>query len=101
MDWITQNQTIWGTHAGHLPAAQDIAGSSEVTNSKLWNRGLLSTMSSVAENKEFAYFPQIPAQLYKPSIWGWTQNTYAGNIDPQARVDKGAEAIQQAIDDGQ
>jgi multiple sugar transport system substrate-binding protein len=101
MEWITQNQTIWGTHAGHLPAAKSIATSNEVQNSDLWSTGPLSEMADIAENGEFSYFPQVPVPYKQPSLWSWTQDIYAGNLEPEAGVKQGANKVQQAINDAQ
>ena len=99
MEWLTQNQTVWGTNAGHLPAAKSIATSSEVKNSKLWSKGPLSEMADIAEKGQFSYFPQVPVPYKQPSLWKWTQDIYAGNVGPKEGVKKGAEQVQQAIDD--
>jgi len=99
MEWITQNNEIWGTKAGHLPAATDVANSDEVQSSQLWNQGPLEVMSDIASEGEFSYIPQMPVAYKEATYFQWTQDVFAGNVDPVEGVNQGAAQLQQSIND--
>ncbi len=97
-EWITQNNPIWGTTAGHLPAATDALHSDALRDSPLWPKSI-SIFSEMANDDQFAYLPRAPFNVNEGSTWDFLGDIYAHTVSPEAGISRGAETVQGVIDD--
>lgn len=97
-EWITQKNPIWGTRAGHLPAATDALNSDALRNSPLWPKSL-STFFEMASDNQFAYLPRTPFNVNNSSTWNFFPDIYAHNSSPKRGMQRGVNSIQRLIND--
>ncbi|MFH5800978.1 extracellular solute-binding protein [Haladaptatus sp. CMAA 1911] len=97
-EWITQKNPIWGTRAGHLPAATDALNSDALRNSPLWPKSL-STFFEMASDDQFAYLPRTPFNVNNSSTWNFFPDIYAHNTSPNQGMKRGVNSIQRLIND--
>ncbi|MCO8243392.1 MULTISPECIES: extracellular solute-binding protein [unclassified Haladaptatus] len=97
-EWITQKNPVWGTRAGHLPAAKDALHSKALRNSPLWPKSL-SKFFQMANNDRLAYLPRTPFNVNNSSTWSFFPDIYAHNVSPKAGMQRGANSIQRLIND--
>ncbi|WP_423747539.1 extracellular solute-binding protein (plasmid) [Haladaptatus sp. SPP-AMP-3] len=97
-EWITQKNPVWGTRAGHLPAAKDALNSKALRDSSLWPKSL-SKFFEMASDDQLAYLPRTPFNVNNSSTWGFFPDIYAHNVSPRAGMQRGATSIQRLIND--
>ena len=97
-EWITQENPIWGTQAGHLPAASKLQNSPALRESPLWSKSL-SKFSEMASKDQFAYLPRTPFNVNEASTWDFLLDIYSHSTSPKAGLRRGAETVQGLIDD--
>lgn len=97
-EWITQKNPVWGTRAGHLPAATDALNSQALRNSPLWPKSL-SKFFEMASDNQFAYLPRTPFNVNNDSTWDFFPDIYAHNVPPQKGIRRGVNTIQRLIND--
>ncbi|WP_226013539.1 extracellular solute-binding protein [Halomicrobium salinisoli] len=94
VEYITQNNPVWATKAGHLPPTPKVAESDEVTSHPVYEEyEIVKTLAEMAENDQLRYQPQTDINLYAPEIGGSLSSIYAQNIEPQDGINKSATAI--------
>lgn len=98
-EYVTQNNTLWASAGGHLPAAESVATSSEVKNTALWqDHGTISTMYDMVTNGKVRYQPKTPVNINSDRYWGSFIDMYLQNTDVQSGVTASADALTQALD---
>ncbi|WP_237713468.1 extracellular solute-binding protein [Halococcus hamelinensis] len=97
-EWLTQENPIWGTQAGHLPAASKLQNSPALRESPLWSKSL-SKFSEMASEDQFAYLPRTPFNVNEASTWDFLLDIYSHSTSPKAGLERGAETVQGLIDD--
>lgn len=95
-EWITQKNPVWGTRAGHLPAATDALNSNALRNSPLWPKSL-SKFFKMASDDQLAYLPRTPFNVNNSSTWDFFPDIYAHNVSPKEGMQRGAKSIQRLI----
>jgi multiple sugar transport system substrate-binding protein len=94
VEYITQNNPVWGTGAAHLPSTPEVAESDVVTSHPLYEEyDVIKTLSEMAENDQLRYQPQTDVNFYASEIGGPLSNIYAQNVEPQEGITKAANAI--------
>ncbi|SFR64544.1 extracellular solute-binding protein [Halogeometricum limi] len=97
-EYVTQNNTLWASAGGHLPAAKSVATSSEVKNTDLWQKyGTIQTMYEMVTNKQVRYQPQTSVHINSDRFWGPFLDMYLQNTDVQSGVTASADALSQAL----
>ncbi|WP_135305462.1 extracellular solute-binding protein [Haloarcula amylovorans] len=97
-EYVTQNNTLWASAGGHLPAAKSVATSNEVKNTKLWqDYGTISTMYEMVTDQQVRYQPQTNIHLNSDRFWGPFLDIYLQNTDVETGVNKSASELQQAL----
>lgn len=97
-EYVTQNNTLWASAGGHLPAAKSVATSDEVKNTKLWSDfGTISTMYEMVKNKQVRYQPQTPIHINSEKFWGPFVDMYLHNVSVEEGVKTSASALQDAL----
>ncbi|WP_254533564.1 ABC transporter substrate-binding protein [Natrinema gelatinilyticum] len=92
-EWLTQNSLLWGTDAGHLPAAQDVLDSSELRSATVWEK-TLSTFSEMAQNGELSYMPSTENnENYKRPVNQAIAQIYSGQLDPEEGIKQAATDV--------
>lgn len=97
-EWITQENPIWGTKAGHLPAVTDLLNSQALRKSPLWPKSL-SKFSEMANDKQLAYLPRTPFNVNEGSTWDFFSDIYSHNVPPRKGIERGANTVQGLIND--
>jgi|GEM_PF-3154234 len=94
VEYITQNNPVWATKAGHLPPTPKVAESDEVTSHPIYEEyGIVETLADMAANDQLRYQPRADINLYAPEIGGSLSSIYAQNVEPQEGITKSATAI--------
>lgn len=94
VEYITQNNPIWGTKAGHLPPTPKVAESDELTSHPVYEEyNIVSTLAEMAANNQLRYQPRADINLYTPEIGGSLSSIYAQNLEPQEGITRSANAI--------
>ncbi|SFR97073.1 carbohydrate ABC transporter substrate-binding protein, CUT1 family [Halomicrobium zhouii] len=94
VEYITQNNPVWATKAGHLPPTPKVAESDEVTSHPIYDEyGIVETLADMAANDQLRYQPRADINLYAPEIGGSLSSIYAQNVEPQEGITKSATAI--------
>lgn len=97
-EYVTQNNTLWASAGGHLPAAKSVATSDTVKNTKLWKKfGTISTMHDMVANKQVRYQPRTPIHINSEKFWGPFVDIYLHNVGVKKGVKRSASALQQAL----
>lgn len=97
-EYVTQNNTLWASAGGHLPAAKSVATSSEVKNTDLWQKyGTISTMYEMVTNKQVRYQPKTAIHINSDRFWGPFVDMYLQNTDVESGVKSSANALKQAL----
>jgi len=92
-EWLTQNSTIWGTDAGHLPAAQGILEGDELQSATVWDK-TLSTFSEMAQDGQLAYMPSTENnEAYKRPVNQAISQIYSGQLDPEEGIKQAAADV--------
>lgn len=97
-EWITQENSVWGTKAGHLPAASDLLNSQALRGSPLWPKSL-SKFSEMANNEQLAYLPRTPFNINESSTWDFFSDIYSHTVSPRNGIERGANTVQGLIND--
>ena len=98
-EYVTQNNTLWASAGGHLPAAKSVATSDEVKSTPLWeDYGTISTMHEMVTEGQVRYQPQTPVHINSSRFWGPLLDLYLHNTEPESAIQKSADALQQALD---
>lgn len=97
-EWITQENPIWGTKAGHLPAASDTLNAPALQESPLWPKSL-SKFSEMANDEQFAYLPRAPFNINESSTWNFFSDIYSHTVPPRKGIERGANTVQGLIND--
>lgn len=96
-EWITQENPVWGTRAGHLPAALDALNSQELQESPLWPKSL-SKYFEMSQNDQLAYLPRTPFNANNASTWSFLVDIYGHNVGPRQGIQRGVNDIQRLLD---
>lgn len=96
-EWITQENPLWGTKAGHLPAAIDVLNSNALRESPLWPKSL-SKFFEMTNDDQLAYKPRTPFNINEASTWDFLSDIYSHNVSPQKGIERGATTVQGLID---
>ncbi len=97
-EYVTQNNYLWASAGGHLPAAKEVATSKKVKNTKLWKEfGTISTMYDMVKNKQVRYQPKTNIHLNSPKFWSPFIDLYLHNVEPKKAVTTSAETLRQAL----
>lgn len=98
-EYVTQNNTLWASAGGHLPAAKEVATSKKVKNTDLWQKyGTISTMYEMVKDKQVRYQPMSSVHLNSSRFWSSFVDIYMHNVSPEKGVKKAASALQSALD---
>ena len=98
-EYVTQNNTLWASAGGHLPAAKSVASSDEVKQTELWQDvGSISTMYEMVTEKQVRYQPRTAVHLNSPKFWNPFLDIYMQNTDIESGITKSAQSLQQALD---
>lgn len=95
-EWITQENPIWGTQAGHLPAATKLQNSPALQESPLWSKSL-SKFSEMGSKDQFAYLPRTPFNVNEASTWDFLLDIYSHSTSPKRGLERGANTVQGMI----
>jgi ABC-type glycerol-3-phosphate transport system substrate-binding protein len=99
-EFVTQNNTLWASAGGHLPAAKSVATSKEVKSTPLWEEyGTISTMHEMVSNGKVRYQPRTEIDLNSSRFWGPFLDIYLHNTDAESGVKKSAKALEQALNE--
>jgi multiple sugar transport system substrate-binding protein len=92
-EWLTQNSLVWGTKAGHMPAAQNVHESSKLRNSTVWEK-TLSTFNEMAQDGQLAYMPSTENnENYKRPMNNALAQIYSKQVEPAEGISKAAKEI--------
>ena len=92
-EWLTQNSQIWGTKAGHLPAAQSVLQSDGLRNATVWEK-TLSTFTEMAQDGQLAYMPSLDNnENYKRPMNNALAQIYSNQAEPAEAISKAAKEI--------
>jgi multiple sugar transport system substrate-binding protein len=98
-EWLTQNSQIWGTKAGHLPAARSVLQSDTLRNATVWEK-TLSTFNEMAQDGQLAYMPSTDNnENYKRPVNNALAQIYSNQVDPAAGISKAAEEVSAKLSD--
>lgn len=98
-EYVTQNNTLWASAGGHLPAAESVATSSEVKNTALWKEhGTIKTMYEMVSNGKVRYQPKTAIHLNSDRFWGPFLDMYIQNTDVQSGVTASVDELKQALE---
>ncbi|MDS0223514.1 extracellular solute-binding protein [Haloarcula sp. S1AR25-5A] len=98
-EYVTQNNTLWASAGGHLPAAESVATSEEVQSTPLWEEhGTISSMYEMVKEGQVRYQPQTPINLNSNQYWSPLMDLYQHNTDPKSAIEQSASALQRALD---
>jgi ABC-type glycerol-3-phosphate transport system substrate-binding protein len=98
-EYITQNNTLWASAGGHLPASKSVATSDEVQSTPLWeDHGTISTMYEMVSDGQIRYQPKTPIDINSDQFWGPFIDIYLHNTDVESGVTESADALRQALD---
>jgi ABC-type glycerol-3-phosphate transport system substrate-binding protein len=98
-EYVTQNNTLWASAGGHLPAAESVATSSEVKNTALWKEhGTIETMYEMVSNGKVRYQPKTAIHLNSDRFWGPFLDMYIQNTDVQSGVTASVDELKQALE---
>lgn len=91
-EWLTQNSLVWGTDAGHLPAAKTVLDSDDLQSATVWDK-TLSTFDEMAKDGQLSYMPSTENnENYKRPVNQAIKQIYSGQLGAE-------EGIKQAADD--
>lgn len=97
-EYITQNNTLWASAGGHLPAAKSVADSSTVRNTSLWtDYGTISTMHDMVTDGQVRYQPKTPIHINSDRFWGPLVDIYLHNSDVKTGLQTSADELRQAL----
>ncbi|WP_423747012.1 extracellular solute-binding protein (plasmid) [Haladaptatus sp. SPP-AMP-3] len=98
-EFATQNNTLWASAGGHLPAAKSVATSKKVKNTKLWTEfDTISTMYEMVKDKQVRYQPRTGIHINSDKFWGPFIDMYLHNTSVKKGVKNSATSLQQALD---
>lgn len=95
-EWITQENPVWGTRAGHLPAARAALNSKALRKSPLWPKSL-SKYFQIAQNNQLAYLPRTPFNANNNSTWSFLGDIYGHSVGPRRGIQRGVNNIQRLL----
>lgn len=97
-EYVTQNNTLWASAGGHLPAAKSVATSNEVKNTDLWKKyGTISAMYDMVTNDQVEYQPQTSAHFNSDQYWLPLYEMYLHNTDVESALDAIVNSLQPAL----
>ncbi len=92
-EWLTQNSLVWGTDAGHLPAAKSVLNASDLQDATVWNK-TLSTFSEMAQDGQLAYMPSTSNnENYKRPVNQAISQIYSGQTTPEKGIKQAADEV--------
>ena len=92
-EWITQNSLLWGTDAGHLPAAEGVLDSSDLQSATVWEK-TLSTFSEMAQDGQLSYMPSTANnENYKRPVNQAIAQIYSGQLSPEEGITQAAADV--------
>jgi ABC-type glycerol-3-phosphate transport system substrate-binding protein len=98
-EFVTQNNTLWASAGGHLPAAESVATSDEVKSTPLWEDvGTISTMYEMVSDGQVRYQPKTPIDLNSSRFWSPFLDIYLHNTDVESGIEKSAKELRRALD---